>query len=65
MLKINPIKVELKPGSKPYHAKPFPIAKVYYKTTRKECDQFEKIGVWYRNLDSEWAAVLYTTKKDW
>ena len=43
MLKINPIKVELKPGSKPYHAKPFPIPKVYYEMTRKECEKFEKL----------------------
>ena len=52
-LKINPIEVELKPGSKPYHAKPFPISKVYYETTRKECEQTQS-----------GPPVLHTTKEE-
>ena len=58
-LKIKPVKLELKKGAEPYHAKPFPIPKAYEQTTRKECQRFEKIGVWYKNSDTEWAAPTF------
>ncbi len=47
----------------PYHAKPFPIPKAYEPTTRKECERFEQIGVWYHNPDSEWAAPTFIQPK--
>lgn len=62
-LKIKPVKLEIKKGAKPYHAKPFPIPKAYEATTRKECERFEKIGVWYRNSDAEWAAPTFIQPK--
>ena len=62
-LKIKPIHLELKEGAVPYHAKPFPIPKAYEQTTRNECDRFEKIGVWYRNSDTEWAAPTFIQPK--
>jgi Reverse transcriptase (RNA-dependent DNA polymerase) len=62
-LKIKPISLELKPGAKPYHAKPFAIPKAFEETTRKECKRFEKIGVWYKNSDTEWAAPTFIQPK--
>ena len=62
-LKIKPIKIKLKPGAVPYHAKPFPIPKAYEETTRKECRRFCEIGVWYYNPDSEWAAPTFIQPK--
>ena len=36
-LKVLPIKFELKPSSKPYHACTFPIPKAYKNLTKEEC----------------------------
>jgi len=62
-LNIPPVHFELKPGAKPYHAKPFPIPQAYQNMTRKECKQFEDIGVWEHNLNSEWAAPTFIVPK--
>ena len=62
-LKIKPVELELKPGAKPYHAKPFPIPKAYEPLTRKECNRFERIGIWERNADTEWAAPTFIQPK--
>ena len=62
-LKIKPVDIELKVGAQPYHAKPFPIPKAYEQTTRKECQRFCEIGVWYHNPNSEWAAPTFIQPK--
>ena len=54
----NPYHVELKPGMRPYHAKPFPIPKAYEQTLRKEVDRLIQLGVLKKVNNSEWAAPL-------
>ena len=36
-LKVPPIKFNLKPGLKPYHARTFPIPKAYKNLTKEKC----------------------------
>ena len=62
-LKIPPVSLELKPGSKPYSGRPFPIPKAYEQLTKDECRRFEKAGIWEHNLDSEWAAPSFIVPK--
>jgi len=38
------LKLELKDGVKPYHAKPFPVPKAYEETLKKEVNHLCKIG---------------------
>ena len=42
MLNIKAVHFELKPGSKPYHAKSFPIPKAYENPTKEECKRFSR-----------------------
>jgi len=53
-LNIEPIRLELKEGAKPYHAKPFGISHAYETTTRKEIERFEK--TW--NLEASWPLLM-------
>ena len=62
-LDIKPIHIELKKDATPYHAKPFPVPKAYEATTKKESDRFAKIGVWYHNPHSRWAAPTFIIPK--
>ena len=62
-LKIPPVSIDLKPGSKPYSGRPFPIPKAYEQLTKDECRRFEKAGVWEHNLDSQWAAPSFIVPK--
>ena len=55
-LNIEPIRLELKEGAKPYHAKPFGIPHAYEATTRKEIERFEKLGILKRVGHSQWSA---------
>jgi hypothetical protein len=36
--KTEPVSVELKEGTRPYHGRPYPVPKVHKQTTKKECD---------------------------
>jgi hypothetical protein len=58
-----PIDLTLKPGAKPYHAKPYPIPKIHEQTTQKECAQLEKEGVLCKINHSEWAAPTFIIPK--
>ena len=58
-LNIPPICLELKPGAKPYHAKPFQVPQCYEQTTKKEMSQLTNIGVFKRSYKSEWAAATF------
>ena len=42
---------------------PFPIPQAYYKTTRKEIDRLNNIGVLKKNHESEWAAATFIQPK--
>lgn len=48
--------IELKPDAKPYHARCYPIPKVYEETTKKEVERLCAIGVLKKVNRSEWAA---------
>ena len=58
-----PVDLKLKPGAKPYHARPFPVPKVHEKTFRKEVDRLCELGVLRRLNDSEWAAPTFIIPK--
>jgi hypothetical protein len=51
ILKIRPILLELEPGAKPYHARPYPVPKAYECTTKREVQHFCDIGILKRDLD--------------
>ena len=62
-LDIKPIELELKPGSKPYHARAFPIPQSLERTTKKEIGRLKGIDVFELNSDSEWAAPTFVQPK--
>ncbi len=62
-LNIEPVTLELKPGARPYHAKPFNIPKAYEKPTKTEVARFEKLGIWKRVRDTEWTAGTFIQPK--
>ena len=62
-LKIDPIRLELKEGAEPYHAKPFPVPKAFQGTTKKEVERFVKLGIWERVADSSWTAPTFIQPK--
>jgi hypothetical protein len=62
-LNIEPIRLELKDGAKPYHAKPFGIPQAYLSTTKKEIERFEQLGIWKRVNDSAWSAPTFIQPK--
>ena len=63
MAKVKPVELELKPGAKPYHAKPFPVPKALEHLLKQECHKFEKLGIWQHGMDTEWAAGTFPMPK--
>jgi hypothetical protein len=59
----HPLDLTLKPGLTPYHAKPYPIPRVYEATTKKECARLEKLGILHKINHSEWAAPTFIIPK--
>jgi hypothetical protein len=55
--------LELKPDSKPYHAKAFPVPRVHMETLKQEVERLCKIGVLKRVNRSEWAAPTFIIPK--
>ncbi len=62
-LKVDPVHIELKPGSKPYHHRLYPIPQSQVKTTKKEMGRLTDIGVFKEASDSEWAAPTFVQPK--
>ena len=58
-----PISLELEEGSKPFHARAYPIPQIHEATVRKECDRLCKEGVLEKDSDSEWAAPTFIVPK--
>ena len=52
-------RIELLEGAQPFHAKPFPIPKVYEKTLKIEVNKLVDIGVLKRKNNSEWPAPTF------
>ena len=65
-MKSKPYGIKLKPNTKPYHAKPFPIPHIHKAKLRAEVQQLVEIGVLTKVNDSEWGAptwvILYLRK---
>ena len=62
-LKVRPVHLEIKPGSKPYHSRAFAVPQAYERGTRKEINRFCGIGVMERSHESEWAAPTFIQPK--
>jgi hypothetical protein len=59
----EPIQLELLPGSKPFHAKPFSIPKAYQQNTKDEIARLESIWLFSKVTSSEWAAPTFIILK--
>ena len=57
------VHLEIKPGSQPYHAKPYAVPKCYEATIKLEVDRLCNIGVLKKINDSEWAAPSFIVPK--
>ena len=57
------VKLELKEGVTPYHAKAYPIPKCHEATLRSEVERLCKIGVLKKKNSSEWAAPSFIIPK--
>ena len=55
--------IKLKEDAKPYHAKPFPIAKNHKPTLKKDIDRLIKIGVLKKIDHFQWAAPTFIIPK--
>ena len=62
-LQIKPIRLELKNGFKPYHAKPHGIPQAYLQTTKKEVERLKKLGIWKQVNSSPWTAATFIQPK--
>ena len=59
------IHIELEPGAKPRHARPYPVPVIHMETFKKELIQLCEIGVLRPQGASKWSSpTLITPKKD-
>lgn len=59
----EPYNIELKPEATPYHARAFPIPKMYEATLKQEVERLVQLGVLRRVNRSEWAAPTFIIPK--
>jgi len=57
------VKLELKEGAKPYHARPYNIPRCHIQTLKAEVESLVKIGVLKKVNRSEWAAPTFIIPK--
>ena len=62
-LNIKPVHLELIPGAKPHHARPFPVPQSLEAVTKKEMTRLTGINVFHKTHESEWAAPTFVQKK--
>jgi hypothetical protein len=63
--KLLPVYFDLKEGAKPYHGRPYPIAKIHKATLMKEIECLVAIGVLKWQPSSKWASPSFIiSKKD-
>ncbi|CAJ1955787.1 unnamed protein product [Cylindrotheca closterium] len=60
---ILPVDFKLKPGSKPFHAKPMPIPLIHRDTICKEIDRLVCIGILKKDTFSKWSAPSFIVPK--
>ena len=58
-----PVSIELKEAAKPYHCRPYPIARIHKATLMKEIDRLVSIGVMKRQSSSQWASPTFIIPK--
>jgi hypothetical protein len=63
MLNSKPIKLELIDGTKPYHARSFPVPQSLEVIRKIESKRLTDIDVLHRSSDSEWAAPTFIQAK--
>ena len=61
--KIPPMKISLKPGAKPYRAKPRKYSPSQAAFLRKKVEQLLELGLVYRNPSSRWASAPHLVPK--
>src|SRR5210317_2269861 len=59
----QPIKIELKPEAKPYHARPYPVSQSQEQKLKEEVERLCKWGILKKCNNSEWAAPMFTISK--
>ena len=60
----EPIKLKLKPNSKPYYAKAYNVPQSIYDIAKNETEELVRIGVLRKNVPTPWAApCLFRPKK--
>ena len=59
----RPYKIELKENAKPWHARPYPIPKIYESTLKQEVERLVRLGVLRKINRSEWAAPTFIIPK--
>jgi hypothetical protein len=61
----EPCSIKLKPGSEPYHVRPFPVPRIHELTFLKELDRLLQVGMLKKVNCSQWGAPTFTiAKKD-
>ena len=61
--KTEPVSLELKEGTTPYHGRAFPTPRIHKETLRKEVDRLVELGVLKWQGESEWAAPSFIIPK--
>ena len=59
----DPYHIDLKPGVTPYHARAYPIPKVYEATLKQEVERLVELGVLKHINHSQWAAPTFIIPK--
>ena len=60
---MDKIKLELKEGAKPYHAKPYPVPFSQEEKLKEEINRLVDYGILRKVNNSEWAAPMFTIPK--
>ena len=59
----KPIKLKVKPNTKPYCSRPYTVPKAFEKIARKEVNDLVDIGVLVKNVHSAWGSPSFFRKK--
>lgn len=59
----DPVNIELKPDSKPYHARPYPVPHSQERKLKEEIERFCQFKILKKVNRSEWAAPMFTISK--